>query len=151
MAVLSCHPLMHIGEHSTNLQLQASTSSSTLDTEIQRDEVHDLHSLEIRRTPSQTIISFRPSDPEHPNNWSTVSGPHLTILLQPYQFCRNGSPLSFWVASCLSSIARSRPPYPAAESVKWRSISTSQANCSLFFLSRSSLLVMSWARLFVVR
>jgi hypothetical protein len=76
-------PLTHpIDEPSTTLGLHASHSGSTLDTEVQEDGGHGLHPLEVRRTPSKTIVSFRSSDPEHPNNWSTVSALEPSILLE---------------------------------------------------------------------
>ena len=40
-------------------------------TEQDDHDQRDMAGLEVTRTPTQTIISFRPSDPEHPNNWRT--------------------------------------------------------------------------------
>jgi hypothetical protein len=70
--IVSSRRLMCVGEPPTNLGLHTLHSGNTLDIETQEDEAPDLPHLGIRRTPSKTIIFFRPSDPEHPNNWSLV-------------------------------------------------------------------------------
>jgi hypothetical protein len=75
---LSSNPLlMCTGDPHMTPGLHASHSDSTLDTGSRDDRDRGLHHLQITRTPSKTIISFRPSDPEHPNNWSTVRTPSL--------------------------------------------------------------------------
>jgi multidrug resistance protein len=74
---------MRVGDRPTNLGLHALHSGSTLDIETQQDEGPELHHLGIRRTPSKTTIFFRPSGPEHPNNWSLVRALPRGQFLQP--------------------------------------------------------------------
>jgi hypothetical protein len=74
---------MRVDDRPTNLGLHALHSVSTLDIETQQDEGPELHHLGIRRTPSKTIIFFRPSDPEHPNNWSLVRALPRGQFLKP--------------------------------------------------------------------